>query len=86
MACALPVASTTVGAITEAVDDGVTGLIVPPRDAAALGAAMARLRDDAALRAKLGSAGRARAVVAFGIDRMLDRMEAVFQAVLERSR
>ena len=86
MACGIPVVSTTVGAITEAVDDGVTGLIVPPRDVAALGAVMARLRDDAALRAQLASAGRARAVLAFGIDRMLDRMETVFRAVLERNR
>jgi glycosyltransferase involved in cell wall biosynthesis len=86
MACAIPVVSTAIGAIAEAVDNGVTGLIVPPRDAAALGAAMARLRDDAALRAQLGSAGRARALREFGIDRMLDRMEAVFRAVLERRR
>ena len=81
MACGLPVVSTTVGAITEAVADGVTGLIVPPRDVAALGIALARLRDDAALRARLGTAGRARALADFGLDRMLDRMEAVFRAV-----
>ena len=81
MACGLPVVSTTVGAITEVVADGVTGLIVPPRDVAALGIALARLRDDAALRARLGTAGRARALADFGLDRMLDRMEAVFRAV-----
>ena len=86
MACALPVVSTTVGAIAEAVDDGVTGTLVPPRDVAALGAALARLRDDAALRARLGSAGRTRALRDFGIDRMLDRMEAVFRTVLHRGR
>ncbi len=84
MACGIPVVSTTVGAITEAVDDGSTGLIVPPRDAPALGAALARLRDDPALRARLGAAGRARAVRDFGLDRMLDRMEAVFRAVAEK--
>jgi glycosyltransferase involved in cell wall biosynthesis len=83
MACALPVVSTTVGAITEAVDDGATGLIVPPRDVAALGAALARLRDDPALRVRLGAAGHARAIRAFGLDRMLDRMEATFRAVLD---
>ena len=84
MACGIPVASTTVGAITEAVDDGSTGLIVPPRDAPALGAALARLRDDPALRQRLGAAGHARAVRDFGLDRMLDRMEAVFRAVAEK--
>jgi glycosyltransferase involved in cell wall biosynthesis len=84
MACALPVVSTTVGAIGEAIDDGATGLIVPPRDVAALGAALARLRDDPGLRARLGAAGRARALSDFGLDLMLDRMEAIFRAVLER--
>ncbi len=81
MACGLPVVSTTIGAITEALGDGVTGLVVPPRDVPALGAALARLRDDAPLRARLGAAGRQRALAEFGIDRMLDRMDAVFRAV-----
>ncbi len=83
MACGIPVVSTTVGAIEEAVDDGVTGLIVPPRDVAALGAALARLRDDPATRARLGDAGRKRAMRDFGLARMLDGMEAVFRAVLK---
>jgi glycosyltransferase involved in cell wall biosynthesis len=82
MACALPVVTTTVGAIREAVEDGVTGVVVAPRSAAELGSALARLRDDAPLRARLGAAGRARAVERFGIAAMLDRMEAVFRAVL----
>jgi len=82
MACGLPVVSTTVGAITEAVDDGVTGLIVPPRDVVALGAALGQLRDDAARRATLGQAARVRAMRTFGLDRMLDAMENVFRATL----
>jgi glycosyltransferase involved in cell wall biosynthesis len=84
MACGIPVVSTTVGAITEAVDGGVTGLIVPPRDTQALAAALSTLRDDAALRARFGAAARERATRDFGIGRMLDRMEAVFRAVVER--
>ncbi len=82
MACGIPVVSTTVGAIGEAVDAGVTGIIVAPRDIAALAAALARLRDDPALRARLGAAGRERALRDFGLEPMLDRMEAVFRAVL----
>ncbi len=82
MACGISVVSTTTGAITEAVDDRTTGLIVPPRDVAALGAALATLRDDPPLRARFGAAGRVRALRDFGIDRMLDRMEAMFCAVL----
>lgn len=82
MACAIPVVSTTTGAITEAVDAGVTGLIVRPRDVSALGVALGELRDDPALRARFGAAARVRAERDFGIDRMLDRMEAVFRAVV----
>jgi glycosyltransferase involved in cell wall biosynthesis len=84
MACALPVVSTSVGAIAEAVDAEVTGLIVPPRDAAALGAALARLRGDPDLRRRFGGAARTRAQERFGLAAMLDRMEGVFRMVLER--
>ncbi|MBK7792267.1 MAG: glycosyltransferase family 4 protein [Betaproteobacteria bacterium] len=84
MACGLPVVSTPVGAITEAVAADVTGLVVRPRDAAALGAGLARLRGDAALRRRFGSAARERAVARFGLAAMLDRMEQVFRMVLER--
>jgi glycosyltransferase involved in cell wall biosynthesis len=84
MACALPVATTTVGAIPEAVEAGVTGLLVAPRSAPELAAALARLRDDAPLRARLGAAGHARAAQRFGLGPMLDRMETVFRAVLAR--
>jgi glycosyltransferase involved in cell wall biosynthesis len=84
MACGLPVVSTTIGAITEAVTDGATGLIVPPRDVAAFGAALTRLRDDAPLRARLGAAGRDRAVADFGLDRMLAAMETVFRSVVDK--
>jgi glycosyltransferase involved in cell wall biosynthesis len=84
MACGIPVVSTPVGAITEAVEDGVTGRIVAPRDAAALAASLAALRDDPALCARYGAAAHARAQRDFGIDRMLDRMEALFTSVVEK--
>jgi glycosyltransferase involved in cell wall biosynthesis len=84
MACGLPVVSTPVGAITEAVAADVTGLLVPPRDAAALAAGLARLRDDAGMRRRFAAAARERAVARFGLDIMLDRMEEVFRTVRER--
>lgn len=83
MACGLPVISTPVGAIGEIVEDGHTGLMVPPRDVKALGAAIARLRDDPAARRALGEAGLHRARERFAADRMLDAMETVFRKVLE---
>lgn len=82
MACGLAVVSTPVGAIEEAVQRDRTGLIVPPRDAQALADALARLMDDAHLRTAMGQAGHAYAQANFGIDAMLDAMEAVFRKVI----
>ncbi|MFT4102598.1 MAG: glycosyltransferase family 4 protein [Burkholderiaceae bacterium] len=79
MACGLAVVSTPVGAIEEALQRDRTGLIVPPRDAAALAAAIGRLIDDADLRKRMGAAGHAYAQQQFGIARMLDAMERVFR-------
>ncbi len=80
MACGLPVVSTPVGSIEEIVEDGRTGLLVPPRDVPALRAAMERLAADAGLRARLASAARAEALMRFGEDRMVERMLEVFTA------
>jgi glycosyltransferase involved in cell wall biosynthesis len=60
MACGVPLVATTAGAFPEVIDDGVTGLLVPPGDATALADAIARLMSDAALRRRMGEAGRAR--------------------------
>ena len=67
------------GSLTEVIHDGETGLIVPPRDASALAAAIARLLDDPALAGRLGTAARELAVVRCGETLMLDRMEAIFR-------
>ena len=80
-ACGLPVVSTTIGAIGEAVQDGMTGFLVPPHDVPALSQAMQRLLTDADLRSRMGLAANAYAQAHFGIDRMLDGMERVFERV-----
>jgi len=66
-----PVVATAVGGVAEAVADGVTGLLVPPDDPAALAAALGRLAAAPELRARMGEAGRARAREAFGLARMV---------------
>ena len=58
MAYARPVVATAVGGLAEAVEDGVTGLLVPSRDAAALRQAIDRLLGDPELRRRLGHAAR----------------------------
>ena len=66
MSCGLPVVATTGGALREvAGSDGDAALLVPPGDAGALAAALARLIDDRDLRTRLGTAGRARVIERF---------------------
>jgi glycosyltransferase involved in cell wall biosynthesis len=61
MAHGRPVVASSVGGLRDAVEDGVTGLLVPPRDPAALRGALVRLLEDAELRERLGAAARDRA-------------------------
>jgi glycosyltransferase involved in cell wall biosynthesis len=61
MAYGRPVVAAAVGGLLEAVEDEVTGLLVPPRDPRALRLALERLLGDPALRERLGEAARARA-------------------------
>jgi len=85
-ACGLPAVSTPVGAIAEAVVHGETGLLVPPRNVAALARALSTLMQDAPMRERMGRAAHAYAQAHFGIDAMLDRMEAVFERVAAPAR
>jgi glycosyltransferase involved in cell wall biosynthesis len=71
MAAGLPVVSTAKGAIEDMVLHGETGFIVPDRSPDALAAAVARLDADAALRRRLGNAGRQRFLGYFTDDRAL---------------
>jgi glycosyltransferase involved in cell wall biosynthesis len=68
MAYGRPVVATSVGGLRDAVVDGETGLVVPPRDVNALRAALAQLLADGDLRARLGSAARHHAIERFGLD------------------
>jgi glycosyltransferase involved in cell wall biosynthesis len=79
MASGLPVVSTTVGAIGEAVAHEASGILIAPRDALALEQALERLMTDAPLRQRFGAAARARAAERFGVSAMLDAMERVFR-------
>lgn len=58
LATGIPVVASDISGIPELVEDGRTGLLVPPRDSAALGHALLRLHGDEALRRQLGRAGR----------------------------
>lgn len=80
MAFARPVIAAAHGGLVEIVQQGVTGLLVPPRDAPALTNAMAALAADPSLRAAMGQAGLARQRAVFSVQGYADRVGAVLNA------
>jgi glycosyltransferase involved in cell wall biosynthesis len=84
MAAARPVVAATGGAACELVDDGVTGLLVPPDDAPALARAIDALVRDPQRRRVLGEAGRARAQARYGVGRAVDQLLDVYARALTR--
>jgi glycosyltransferase involved in cell wall biosynthesis len=81
MAGGLSVVACHVGGNPEAVTDGVTGRLVPPRDPDRLSAAVLDLLADADKRMRLGEAGRKRVTEEFSFDRMVKEMEALYESV-----
>lgn len=85
MSCGTPVIASRVGGIPELVDDGVTGLLVPPRDANALADALIDLLRDPARRAEMGRRGREKAVGEYRIEKILFDTLAFYELVLQRA-
>jgi L-malate glycosyltransferase len=82
MACGRPVVATSVGGIPEVVVDGETGLLVPPRDAAALADAIGRLLADPQLRQRMGAAGLQRVTERFTSEIMVRNTERMYRRIL----
>lgn len=73
-ACGVPAVAGRSGGAHEAVIDGETGFVVPPRDVDAVRAAIAGLLGDPALRHTLGAAARERAVADFAYEHLVKRL------------
>ena len=73
MACGIPAICTNVGAMPEAVEDDVTGFVVPPNDLDAMRRAIVTLSTDQALAARMGAAGRERMLTHFSWDAVVKR-------------
>jgi glycosyltransferase involved in cell wall biosynthesis len=84
MAAGRAVITTSIGGIVDLVDDGESGLLVPPGSDRELAAAMGRVLADAGLRARLG-AGALEKVRAFTASAVAERLEAVYARVAPRS-
>jgi len=86
LASGLPIVSTELGTGTSYVNqNGISGLVVPPRNPEALGDALNRVLEDSALRARL-SAGAQERARCFEADGMTSSIEAVYQQVLDAHR
>jgi glycosyltransferase involved in cell wall biosynthesis len=82
MAAGLPVVATHVGGTPEVVEDGATGLLVPPARPEALAEALEQLLVNPALREKMGRAGQARVSSKFSITRNVGLTQDLYRALL----
>ena len=83
MAAGLPVVATAVGGTPEAVIDGSTGLLVPPKDPHALSVAISRLVASPELRRTMGNAGRARMQQRFSAEEMVQKTVRLYDELLK---
>ncbi len=81
-----PVVASHLGALAELVEDGVSGLLVPPRDPAALARAIERLLSDPSLRMHCVETARARVEARWSLDRMVDETLSVYDECLTKPR
>jgi glycosyltransferase involved in cell wall biosynthesis len=83
MAAGLPVVATAVGGIPEVVHDGVSGTLVPPGDAAALGSALSDVASDPDRAAALGASGRRSVDEEYSIERCQGAHRVLYRRLLQ---
>lgn len=84
MAAGLPVVATNVGGNPEIVQDGETGLLVPPRDPAAMADAIIRVLEAPEMAKRFGGAGRERVMKHFSLETVIRRTSELYMMLLER--
>ena len=84
MASSLPVVGTRVGGIPEVIDDGVTGVLVPPSDSAAMAVALEAYVRDPLLAARHGAAGRERVLRKYNMAAMVAAYKSLYDTLCER--
>jgi glycosyltransferase involved in cell wall biosynthesis len=86
MASAIPVVASDVGGLREVVEDGRSGMVVPPANAGAIASAIGRLADSAELRSRMSVAARARALGNYSMETMAARTLALYHACVRKTR
>jgi glycogen synthase len=82
MACGVPVIASTTGAASEAVSDGVSGLLVPPLDAEATAVALDRVLGAPSVGRSMGEEGRRQAMDYFAMDAYIERVLATYERAI----
>jgi glycosyltransferase involved in cell wall biosynthesis len=82
MATGLPVVATAIGGLSEQIENGVTGLLVGPRDVEALVQALTTVLRDPELRARMGAAARIRVEQRYSLVSMVDAYEDLYDQIL----
>jgi glycosyltransferase involved in cell wall biosynthesis len=82
MRTGLAVVSSRVGGVSEAIDDGSSGLLVPPQDAPALAQTLRSLIGDAERRQRLGKSARLAYEARFRLERMAEETASLYETVL----
>jgi glycosyltransferase involved in cell wall biosynthesis len=85
MEAALPVVATRVGGVPDIVVDGETGILVPPRDPAAIAAEVTRLLREPDLARRMGEAGRRRRRTEFDLSATVRRVEQLYEQLYART-
>jgi glycosyltransferase involved in cell wall biosynthesis len=83
LAAGLPAVASALGGNLEVIQDGLTGLLVPPQDAGALAAALLRLLEDEDLATLLAKAGREQVTSRFSFDRLVAETENLYLRQLQ---
>jgi glycosyltransferase involved in cell wall biosynthesis len=86
MASALPVIASDVGGLREVVEDGRTGIIVPPANPEKIASAIKRLAESPELRTQMSAAARARVVENYSMEQMAARTLALYRECLRKTR
>ncbi len=86
MTAGKPIVATAISGVPEVIENDVTGLLIPPRDASSIAQAVRRLADDASLSERIAKAAQDRALRFYGADRMVEETESLYNELLAARR